>query len=81
VLSIGLAVFATITLVLGLRHRNWGWVASGLLVICFSEYVVAEAANGWRAAGVLFVLWAFGPGYALPAAGPSDSPDSVPVTA
>lgn len=62
--SLALAVFASLTVALGLRHRNWGWIASGLLVLCFSGFVVAEADNGWRAAGMLFVLWAFRPDYA-----------------
>ncbi len=61
--SIGLAILATTTLVVGLRRRDWSWVASPLLVLCFSEFLVADPANGWRAAGMLFVLWAFGPGF------------------
>lgn len=59
--SIGLALLAAITMGVGSRSRNWAWVASGLVVLCFAGGVVEEAANSWRAGGMLLVLWAFGP--------------------
>jgi hypothetical protein len=61
-----LAVVAATTLAVGLRFRDWGWVASGLFVLCFTHWVVESPVNGWRAAGLLFVIWAFGPGYVAP---------------
>lgn len=61
--SIGLFVFAAVTLAVGLRHRDWSWVASAAMVMCFTGPVLHASANAWRAAGLLFVLWAFGPGY------------------
>lgn len=64
----GLATLALLTLVWGWRHRNWAWMASGIFVLCFSEWVVALPGNGWRVAGFLFVLWAFGPDYSPPEA-------------
>ncbi len=62
-MTVGFAFFALLTLVLGLRHRDWGWVASALLVLCFRGDVLGAAHNGLRAVGMLFVLWAFGPRY------------------
>jgi hypothetical protein len=61
-----LAIAAVATLFMGIRHRHWGWVASGLMVLCFTGVVVESANNGWRTAGMLFVLWAFGPEYSAP---------------
>jgi len=61
--AIGLAAFASVTVWRGWRHRDWAWVASGAMVLCFSEFIVADANNGWRVVGMLYVLWAFGPGY------------------
>jgi len=61
--AIGLLALALGTLVLGLRHRDWAWVASAVMVMCFTASVLGGAHNGWRAAGMLFVLWAFGPGF------------------
>ena len=51
------------TLYRGVRQRDLSWVAAGLLVLCFSSIVLEDASNGWRAAGMIFVLWAFGPRY------------------
>lgn len=61
--SIGLAVFAGLTLIVGIKSRNWAWILSGAFVLCFASEVVAEAVNGWRAGGMLFLLWAFGPAH------------------
>ena len=33
------------------------------MVLCFTDPVVESAANGWRATGMLFVLWAVGTRY------------------
>jgi len=71
--SIGLALLAAFTIFIGLRERDWGWVASGLFVLSFSGFVLMEPANGWRAAGLLFVLWAFGPGWSLRGAAVDDA--------
>lgn len=70
--SIVLGLLALTTLGVGLRRRDWGWVTSGAFVLCFSPAVLQDVNNGWRAAGMLFVLWAFGPGYA-----PNDRAHSV----
>jgi hypothetical protein len=56
-----LAFVAAVTLAIGVRFRNWTWVVVGLYVLCFSYTVVVEPVNAWRAAGLLPVLWAFGP--------------------
>ena len=56
-------VVALVTLIVGVRRRDWSWVASGLFIICLSPDVVESFRNSWRAAGVLPVLWAFGPGF------------------
>jgi hypothetical protein len=61
--SLALGLLAVTTLIVGIRRRDWGWVSSGLFVLCFTHLVVESAANGWRAGGMLLVLWAFGPGY------------------
>lgn len=66
--SLVLLCVAVLTLTQGLRYRDWAWVASGAMVVCFAAPVVESAANGWRAAGMLFVLWAFGRNY-LPQGG------------
>jgi hypothetical protein len=56
-----LAALAVVTGVIGLRHRNWAWVAVGVFVLCFSYDVMEFPVNAWRAAGLMPVLWAFGP--------------------
>jgi hypothetical protein len=49
------------TVVRGIVERDLSWVASGVLVVCFSAVVYDSTANAIRAAGLLPVLWAFGP--------------------
>lgn len=61
--SVTLGLIALATLIVGVRSRNLAWVVSGLFVLMFEHEVTELAVNGWRAAGMLFVLWAFGPGY------------------
>lgn len=56
-----LALLALVTLAFGIRFRNWTWVVVGLYVLCFSYTVVLDPINAWRAAGLMPVLWAFGP--------------------
>jgi hypothetical protein len=56
-----LAILALATVVIGARHRNWTWVVVGVYVLCFSYTVVLDPVNAWRAAGLMPVLWAFGP--------------------
>ena len=71
-----LAVLAVVTLAIGVRFRNWTWVVVGLYVLCFSHTVVLDPVNAWRAAGLMPVLWAFGPRVATTqgTAEPEDSP-------
>lgn len=59
--SIGLLVFALVSVVVGVRARNLAWIASGIFVVCFTVGVLEEAVNSWRAGGLLVTLWAFGP--------------------
>lgn len=61
--SVALGAFACVTIWRGWQHRDWSWVASGIMVICFSGFILADPTNGWRVAGTLYVVWAFGPGY------------------
>ncbi len=56
-----LAALAAGTGVIGIKYRNWTWVAVGLFVLCFSYDVLEFPVNAWRAAGLMPVLWAFGP--------------------
>jgi hypothetical protein len=56
-----LALAALATIVVGARRRNWTWVVVGVYVICFAPVVTADPANAWRAAGLMPVIWAFGP--------------------
>ena len=70
--SLALGAFASTTIWRGWRHRDWAWVASGIMVVCFSGFILANGANGWRVAGMLYVLWAFGPGYERPEPEPSN---------
>ena len=56
-----LAACAVATLAIGLRYRNLAWTAVGLYVLCFSDTVLFAPVNAWRAAGLIPVLWAFGP--------------------
>jgi hypothetical protein len=56
-----LALLAAVTLAIGVRFRNWTWAVVGLYVLCFSYTVIVEPVNAWRAAGLMPVLWAFGP--------------------
>jgi len=71
--SLALGAFASATIWRGWRNRDWAWVASGIMVVCFSGFILADATNGWRVAGMLYVLWAFGPGYQQP-------PQALPVS-
>lgn len=57
------AVMAAATVVVGIRRRDWGWVISGVFTLCLGTDVLANPVNAWRAAGMLPVLWALGPGY------------------
>jgi hypothetical protein len=54
---------ALVTVVLGVRARDWGWLLAGVFVLCFGHLVAEDPINSWRAAGFLPVLWAFGPGF------------------
>lgn len=49
------------TVVRGIVARDLSWVASGVVVVCFSAVVYNAPVNAVRAAGLLPVLWAFGP--------------------
>ena len=62
-----LALLAITTVVIGVRYRNWTWVVMGIFVLSFGYSVTPNPINAWRAAGLLPVLWAFGPAYQLPA--------------
>ena len=73
---LGLAVT---TLVIGLKHRNWGWVGAALLVLCFGADVTRDPVNAWRAAGMLPVLWAFGVNYVPDSATAAKREDPVAV--
>lgn len=59
--SLLIVVSGLVTLVVGMVHRNWGWVFAGFLVVCLGRAVVDSPVNAVRAAGLLPVLWAFGP--------------------
>lgn len=67
-----LGLLALVTVLVGIRAGNPAWVISGILVLCFTNRVLQEAVNSWRAAGLLFVLWAFGPSHR-----PGDQPRPV----
>lgn len=55
---------ALITAIIGVARKDWAWIISGLLVLCFGQVVMGTSAiNAFRAAGFLPVLWAFGPNY------------------
>lgn len=58
-----LAIAAFVTMVIGVKNRNWGWVIAGFFILCFGSDVLRAPANAWRAAGFLPVMWAFGPRY------------------
>ena len=58
----GLVVIAGLaTALIGLAKKDAGWILSGLLVVSLSAVVVDTPVNAVRAAGLLPVLWAFGP--------------------
>jgi hypothetical protein len=56
-----LASAALGTIAIGVRSRNWTWIVVGVYILCFSQKVLLAPVNAWRAAGMLPVLWAFGP--------------------
>ena len=56
-----LASAALGTLAIGVRSRNWTWIVVGVYILCFSQKVLLDPVNALRAAGMLPVLWAFGP--------------------
>jgi hypothetical protein len=58
-----LAGVAAITVVIGFSRRDLSWVAAGAFVICFGPDVLRDPVNAWRAAGLIPVLWAFGPNF------------------
>ena len=60
------ALSALVTLLVGLMRRDLAWIASGGFVLCFSSLVVENPFNALRAAGMLPVLWAFGPRWVPP---------------
>jgi len=66
-----LAGVATATVTAGIRARDWSWAMAGALVLCFGPDVLRDPMNAWRAAGLIPVLWAFGPNFAA-------MPKSVP---
>lgn len=51
------------TVLRGVTDRDLGWIMAGLMVCCLSEVVYDTPVNAVRAAGLLPVLWAFGPGH------------------
>jgi hypothetical protein len=51
------------TMRVGLAKRNLAWVSSGLLVIVLGTAVTEDPINAVRAAGMLPVLWVFGPAW------------------
>ena len=57
------ALAATATFAIGIRKRDWAWIGSGVLIVCLGTDVTANPVNVWRAAGMIPVLWAFGPGF------------------
>ena len=63
--AVGLLVLlaGAATMVIGLFRRDLGWALSGLLVVSMGAVVYDTPINALRAAGMLPVLWAFGPGY------------------
>lgn len=63
----GLAVVGSgaVTSAVGIAKRDWAWAVSGFFVVCLSAVVLDNPINALRAAGVLPVLWAFGPGFVL----------------
>jgi hypothetical protein len=67
-----LVVSALVTVILGLRARDWAWVLGGLFVLSFGHDVTLDPVNALRAAGFLPILWGFGPGYVLPTASSSE---------
>ncbi len=58
-----LAALAVVTLLVGIWRKDWAWGAAALLVVSLGTDVTLDPVNAWRAAGMLPVLWAFGPGY------------------
>jgi len=78
--SLALGAFASATIWRGWRNRDWAWVASGIMVVCFSGFILGNGTNGWRVAGMLYVLWAFGPGYEAPGNVPAVLDKAVSTT-
>ena len=72
-----LGVLAVVTIVFGVRHRDWTWVAVGVFMLSFGSDVMPNPINAWRAAGLMPVIWAFGPGYRAP--GLSRAGDVSPI--
>ena len=61
--ALAVAAAGAVTTVIGLMRKDWGWLVSGLLVVSMSAVVYDTPINAVRAAGMLPVLWAFGPRY------------------
>lgn len=62
---IGLSVLGAglLTFVVGATRRDLGWLAAGALVLVFGGAILEAPLNAVRAAGMLPVLWAFGPNW------------------
>lgn len=74
------AVVAAVTLVRGIKARDWAWILSGSLALCLGPDVLDNPQNAWRAAGMIPVLWAFGTDYVatpIPRSASSAEPASV----
>jgi hypothetical protein len=54
---------AVLTLSIGFLRRDLAWIVSAALVLVLGEAVTANPANAVRAAGMLPVIWAFGPNW------------------
>ncbi len=76
-----LALLAVTTVAIGVKYRDWTWVVIGVFVLSFGYEVTVNPINAWRAAGLMPVLWAFGPGHELPSMSRSPVASDVRSTA
>lgn len=63
VVGFAVLIAGLVTLVIGVSRRDLAWAVAGVLVVLLGDSVLASPLNAVRAAGMMPVLWAFGPSW------------------
>ena len=77
--GLALASASIATVVVGALRRDYAWILSGLFVLCLGSDVLRDPINAWRSAGLISVLWAFGPGFQVGVKEPGPPRSQIPL--